>query len=152
MNRHLCTVLLTTALLTTALVTAGPLAAPAAAQNRGATQDGRRGEADNRVVPPATRGPLRADREPMRQWRPQERRGPFLEPAFARGYDDGFERGSDDSDDHDRYDPVGHRDYRRGDVGYTRDYGSRDAYKNNYRAGFRQGYDEGYKDGTRGNR
>ena len=42
--------------------------------------------------------------------------------------------------------------YRRGDAGYSNDYGSRDAYKNNYRAGFRQGYDEGYRDGVKGGR
>ena len=79
---------------------------------------------------------------PMRQ---QDRR--YQEPAFGRGYSDGYKRGIDDSRDRDRYDAVGHGDYRRGDAGYSRDYGSRDAYRNNYRAGFRQGYEEGYRAG-----
>lgn len=70
----------------------------------------------------------------------------YQEPAFARGYADGYEQGLRDGRDRDRYDPVGSRDYREGDQGYYDRYGSRDAYKNNYRAGFRQGYDDGYRD------
>jgi hypothetical protein len=73
----------------------------------------------------------------------------YQDPAFARGYSDGWDRGADDGRDHDRYDPVGHGDYRDGDDGYSKSYGSKDAYKNNYRAGFRQGYEEGYRGGTR---
>jgi hypothetical protein len=73
----------------------------------------------------------------------------YQEPAAARGYGDGFEQGFDDGRDRDRYDPVRHGDYRDGDEGYYREYGSRDAYKNNYRAGFRQGYEDGYRDGAR---
>ena len=69
----------------------------------------------------------------------------YQEPAFARGYADGYEQGLRDSRDRDRYDPVGSRDYRNGDQGYYNGYGSRDAYRNNYRAGFRQGYDDGYR-------
>jgi hypothetical protein len=76
-------------------------------------------------------------------------RGGYQDPAFSRGYSDGYERGLDDGDDNDRYDPVRHRDYRDGDEGYFGGYGSRDAYKNNYRAGFRQGYEDGYRDGAR---
>ena len=82
---------------------------------------------------------------------PQGRRYPgYQEPASARGYSDGYEKGVDDSRDRDRYDPVGHKDYRDGDNGYYREYGPKDAYKNNYRAGFRQGYEDGYRDGRRG--
>lgn len=73
----------------------------------------------------------------------------YQEPAFARGYADGYEEGLRDGRDRDRYDPVGSRDYRNGDQGYYNGYGSRDAYKNNYRAGFRQGYDDGYRDRRR---
>ena len=76
-------------------------------------------------------------------------RGGYQDPAFARGYSDGFERGLDDGRDRDRYDPVRHRDYRNADDGYYRDYGPKQAYENNYRAGFRQGYEEGYRDGNR---
>lgn len=71
----------------------------------------------------------------------------YQEPAYARGYSDGYERGWNDGRDRDRYDAVGHKDYRDADDGYERGYGSRDAYRNNYRAGFRPGYDEGYRDG-----
>ncbi len=69
------------------------------------------------------------------------------EPAFARGYAEGYSQGVNDSKRHERYDPVGIRDYRDGDRGYDTSYGSRDAYKNNYRAGFRQGYEDGYRAG-----
>jgi flagellar biosynthesis/type III secretory pathway protein FliH len=81
------------------------------------------------------------------QW-PRDRRG-YQEPAFARGYSDGWQQGADDGRDRDRYDPVRHGDYKDGDNGYERSYGSKDAYKNNYRSGFRQGYEEGYRSGTR---
>ena len=73
----------------------------------------------------------------------------YQDPAYARGYSDGWEHGADDSRDRDRYEPVRHGDYRDGDEGYNRSYGSRDAYKNNYRAGFRQGYEAGYRNGAR---
>jgi hypothetical protein len=73
----------------------------------------------------------------------------YQDPAFARGYSDGWEKGAADRRDRDRYDPVRHGSYRDGDDGYSRAYGSRDAYKNNYRAGFRQGYEEGYRNGAR---
>jgi hypothetical protein len=69
------------------------------------------------------------------------------EPAFARGYSDGYEQGAEDGRDRDRYNPVGHGDYRDGDEGYFREYGPKEAYRNNYRAGFREGYEEGYRDG-----
>lgn len=75
--------------------------------------------------------------------------GGYQEAAAARGYSDGFEAGLNDGRRGNRYDPVASRDYRDGDNGYSRSYGSRDAYRNNYRAGFRQGYEEGYRDGTR---
>jgi len=72
----------------------------------------------------------------------------YQEPAYARGYSDGFRQGQSDGRDGDRYDPIGHRDYRDGDQGYYGSYGSRDAYKNNYRAGYREGYEEGYRTAT----
>ena len=110
------------------------------AQNRGRGQEG------TRAVPRAVPRP-RPGREGA--WRPLDRRTTYQEPAFARGFADGYDRGVEDNRDRDRYDPVGHRDYRSADQGYSRDYGSRDAYRNNYRAGFRQGYDEGYRGGDR---
>src|SRR5512144_2927529 len=68
------------------------------------------------------------------------------EPAFARGYADGFRHAQEDRRERRRYDPVGHRDYRDADQGFSRSYGTLDAYRNNYRAGFRAGYDAGYRD------
>ena len=93
------------------------------------------------------RAPLRRpDNRPLLAQRPS--RG-YQEPAFANGFEAGYERGLADGRDGDRYDPVRHRDYREADEGYGRAYGSLDAYKNNYRAGFRQGYEQGYRDGAR---
>jgi hypothetical protein len=73
----------------------------------------------------------------------------YQDPAYARGYADGYDKGVDDGRDRDRYDPVRHRDYRSADDGYSKEYGSKQAYENNYRSGFRQGYEAGYRDGTR---
>jgi flagellar biosynthesis/type III secretory pathway protein FliH len=73
----------------------------------------------------------------------------YQEPAVARGYSEGYERGLDDGKDHDRYDPVRHSDYREAEQGFKREYGSKDAYRNNYRTGFRQGYEDGYREGAR---
>lgn len=141
----------------TAVLLAGGVSLPAEAQERGrgrgrGAQDApgvRRG-----AVPPGRDGVApQARGSAGRPWRPQDRRGgPYQEPAFARGYADGYTRGMDDGAGQERYDPVGHRDYRNGDQGYGRDYGSRDSYRNNYRAGFRQGYDDGYRENGRGRR
>jgi hypothetical protein len=73
----------------------------------------------------------------------------YQDPAFSRGYADGWDHGADDRHDRDRYDPVRHGDYKSADDGYSRSYGSKDAYKNNYRSGFRQGYEAGYRNGER---
>jgi len=74
----------------------------------------------------------------------------FVEQAYGRGMDDGYEAGLRDGRRGDRYDPVGNRNYRAGDGGYARSYpGTRDAYKDNYRAGFREGYEDGYRDARR---
>jgi hypothetical protein len=83
-----------------------------------------------------------------RPGRPRAGRG-YQEPAFARGYGDGYMNGQSDGRDRDRYDPVRHKDYKQGDQGYFNAYGSKDAYRNNYRAGFRQGYEDGYRNITR---
>ena len=72
----------------------------------------------------------------------------YEEPAFARGYGDGFRHAQEDRRDGRRYDPVAHRDYRDADQGFSRKYGSLEAYRNNYRAGYRAGYDAGYRDDT----
>src|SRR5215208_3429092 len=63
----------------------------------------------------------------------------YEEPAFARGYADGFRHAQDDRRERRRYDPVAHRDYRDADQGFSRSYGTVEAYRNNYRAGYRAG-------------
>jgi hypothetical protein len=78
-----------------------------------------------------------------------DRRGGLNEPAYARGYADGFDKGREDFRDRDRYDPLRHGDYRDGDNGYDRDYGPKEAYKQYYREGFRSGYEDGYRGGNR---
>ena len=107
---------------------ASPVLAKPAAEQRGWSSQARRFGGDERVGRRLPRG--------------------YQEPAFARGYGDGYARGAADGRGHDRYDPVRHKDYRDGDTGYSADYGSRDAYRTNYRAGFRQGYEQGYRDST----
>lgn len=72
----------------------------------------------------------------------------YEEPAFARGYADGFKHAQGDRRERRGYDPVAHRDYRDADQGFSRSYGALDAYRNNYRAGFRAGYDAGYRNDT----
>ena len=72
----------------------------------------------------------------------------YEEPAFARGYADGFKHAQEDRRERRRYDPVGHSDYREADQGFSRSYGTLEAYRNNYRAGFRAGYEAGYRDET----
>jgi hypothetical protein len=143
MIRHAWTLLLVPVLL------AGGVAPHADAAQRTVVRVQQRGRGiPPRAVPrPDTRRPGRVVPN-----RPQDRRGPYQEPAFARGYADGYTSGSDDSRDRERYDPVGDRAYRSGDQGYYREYGSREAYRNNYRAGFRQGYDDGYRENGRGRR
>lgn len=73
----------------------------------------------------------------------------YQDPATAKGYDYGYERGLTDGREGQRYDPVRHRDYRDAERGYVSNYGSRDGYRTNFRTGFRQGYETGYREGTR---
>jgi hypothetical protein len=79
----------------------------------------------------------------------EDRRGSFQEPAYARGYADGFDKGRDDWSDRDRYDPVRHREYRSGDNGFSSNYGNRELYRRYYREGFREGYEDGYRGSDR---
>ena len=106
-----------------------------------------RARSDSRLDRRDDRRDRRDDRRQDRRWG----RG-YQEPATARGYADGYAKGVDDVRDRDRYDPTRHGDYKDGDEGYYREYGSKDAYKNNYRLGFRQGYEDGYRDGNNNRR
>jgi len=128
MDLHHWKPLLVTALVSLFLVTPS-IADSAAAQGR----------ARGRLQAPPVRQGIVGRQVPRRH----------QEPAFARGYENGYARGLVDGRRRSRYDPVDSHDYRDADTGYSASYGARDAYKNNYRAGFRQGYEDGYRDVTR---
>jgi len=101
----------------------------------------------------ATTGCATAYAQPRSGWsRPAPRAYDHRNVAYDTGYDDGYRRGRDDARGGDRYDVRGHREYRRGDDGYRRQYGTLGAYKQHYRAGFTSGYDDGYRDAGRGRR
>jgi hypothetical protein len=106
----------------------------------GAQRGRGRGAGSVRQAGPAPR----IDRQPL----VQRASRPVNEPAFARGYDEGRQRGLQDGRAGERYDPARHRTYRNADDGYSEAYGSKEAYRNNYRAGFREGYEDGYRRGT----
>jgi hypothetical protein len=63
---------------------------------------------------------------------------------YDNGYRDGLEKGREDAQDRDAYDPVRHSWYRSGDRGYNSRYGTKDAYKLTYRDGFEAGYEQAY--------
>jgi hypothetical protein len=69
----------------------------------------------------------------------------YPDVAFEYGYADGFEKGSEDAWDRDRYDPTRHRRYRSATHGYEREYGPKEIYKREYREAFARGYTEGYR-------
>lgn len=125
-----------TVALTTACLVTAPMSGALAAQGRGRGADRGNGVARGRA--------LNRQPPPLRQ-RPRSQQ----EPAFARGYDDGYQDGGADGRRGLRYDPADSRQYRDGDGGYVDAYGTRDAYRDNYRAGFRQGYEAGYRGATR---
>jgi hypothetical protein len=66
--------------------------------------------------------------------------------AYNTGSQDGYEKGREDADDNDSYDPVRHSRYRSADRGYNSSYGTREAYKLTYRDGFEAGYERGYRE------
>jgi hypothetical protein len=64
---------------------------------------------------------------------------------YDNGYRDGLNKGREDVQDRDSYDPVRHSWYRSGDRGYNSRYGTKDSYKLAYRDGFEAGYDQAYR-------
>ena len=68
---------------------------------------------------------------------------------YDNGYRDGLDKGREDAQDRDSYDPVRHSWYRSGDRGYNSRYGTRESYKLAYRDGFEAGYEQSYR-GVRG--
>jgi hypothetical protein len=65
--------------------------------------------------------------------------------AFQNGYRDGLNKGREDGEDNDRYDPNRHSWYRSATRGYEDEYGARAGYQARYREGFEAGYSEGYR-------
>jgi hypothetical protein len=74
------------------------------------------------------------------------RGGGNQDPAYMRGFDDGYRRGLEASRDGDRYDVRRDGWYRSADRGYDRRYGSRNQWRQSYRDGFTSGYDRGYRE------
>jgi hypothetical protein len=85
------------------------------------------------------RPPAAVQRRVSSGWRRRQRTGLC---AGIRGW---LRQGAGRLKDRHRYDPLRHGDYKDGDNGYNRDYGSKDAYKQYYREGFRSGYEDGYR-------
>jgi hypothetical protein len=69
---------------------------------------------------------------------------------YDNGYRDGLEKGREDANDRDSFDPVRHSWYRSANRGYNNRYGSKDSYKLTYRDGFEAGYQQAYRQ-VRGN-
>ena len=63
----------------------------------------------------------------------------YQDPATAKGYGYGYERGLTDGREGQRYDPVRHRDYRDAERGYVSSDGSRDGYRTNRAIDYRNG-------------
>ena len=64
--------------------------------------------------------------------------------AYDNGFRDGLEKGREDAQDNDSFDPVRHSRYRSADRGYDERYGTKEQYKLTYRDGFEAGYQQGY--------
>jgi hypothetical protein len=64
--------------------------------------------------------------------------------AYDNGFRDGLEKGREDVQDNDSFDPVRHSRYRSADRGYDEQYGTKEQYKLTYRDGFEAGYQQGY--------
>ena len=65
---------------------------------------------------------------------------------FQNGDRDGYEKGREDAQRNNSYDPVRHSRYRSADHGYNNRYGTRDDYKLVYREGFEAGYERAYRE------
>ena len=65
--------------------------------------------------------------------------------AYDNGVRDGVEKGREDANGRDRFDPRRHRWYRDAERGYNSRYGSREQYRDEYRRGFLAGYEQGYR-------
>lgn len=65
---------------------------------------------------------------------------------FQNGDRDGYEKGREDANRNNSFDPVRHSRYRSADHGYNSRYGTKDDYKLVYRDGFEAGYERAYRE------
>ena len=84
------------------------------------------------------------------QWgRPDDRYGYYSREAdrvpYDRGFREGVTEGEKDGRSRDPFRYDDEKDYRKGDVGYHRNYGSRARYQDIFRQGFVDGYTQGYR-------
>jgi hypothetical protein len=70
--------------------------------------------------------------------------------AFDRGYREGVKEGEKDGRSRDPFRYQDEGDYRNGDIGYNRNYGDREFYRQAFRSGFADGYTDGYRRYARG--
>lgn len=77
---------------------------------------------------------------------PNDRGYGYNTVPFQNGERDGYEKGREDGNRNNSYDPVRHSRYRSADNGYNNRYGTRDDYKLVYREGFESGYERGFRE------
>lgn len=70
--------------------------------------------------------------------------------AYDNGFREGLREGEKDGRSGDRFFYEDEGDYRRGDVGYRREYGNVNRYRQGFREGFANGYADGYRRYSRG--
>jgi len=68
-----------------------------------------------------------------------------LQPGYNQGYERGQRAGLDDGRRAEPFRFDDEADYRRGDIGYRSDYGSKDRYRSDFRLGFEAGYRSSYR-------
>src|SRR5262245_55282176 len=66
-------------------------------------------------------------------------------PAYNEGYTRGVRAGEEDFRRGQSFDFRDEGDYRRADLGYHREYGNIDWYRNDFRRGYEEGYRAGYR-------
>jgi len=65
--------------------------------------------------------------------------------AYDRGFNEGAKEGEKDGRSRDPFRYQDERDFQRADVGYSRNYGDVERYRQTFRQGFAAGYTEGYR-------
>ena len=70
--------------------------------------------------------------------------------AYDNGFREGLREGEKDGRSRDPFRYQDEGDYRRGDIGYRREYGNVNRYRQVFREGFAGGYSDGYRRYSRG--